>query len=138
MQNTEPYVAAALLCENAQFGKDDSVSVTRVIDTFWVPDDVLDKFKAQPSAGPPGVRFYLYVALKSGDVKGKSTVTLNIRHPDGSVRKDAGKWPVRLNGGVHGMQVVLETNFLFREFGTYWFDVNWEGRLRRRYGRPRP
>ena len=66
------------------------------------------------------------LTLKSGDVTGTHEVTLVTRQPDGREIPFPQTFPVTLNGGVHGVSVIVR--FMMPQSspeGLYWFDVFW-------------
>lgn len=121
MSNTEPYVALACICEKVV--KEGSVySAINIVDTVTV---------TIPPGGEstPSVEFNILVGLKSGDVKGKSELSMKVHRPSGKpVVKEPGPWPILLNGGEHGMLVHGKILLPATEFGLFWFDVIWNGR----------
>jgi hypothetical protein len=116
MANTKPFVQAALLCEQV-LKEGEIVSAIRIVDTFTLdlPTDL----------GPnvvPSIELNLIVALKSGDVKGPYEIAVVLRQPDGKVNPPK-KWPVVLEGGIHGAQLTAKILIAKPKMGLYWFDI---------------
>jgi hypothetical protein len=120
MPKPKPYVQVAAVCESALEEKDGVFSAIRIIDTITV--------EAEPPSLPqnivPTVQFAIVVFLKSGDVTGQSRVSIKMRRPSGAV-VEAGSWPIVLNGGEHGANIIAKTRLETGEVGLFWFDVHW-------------
>ena len=73
MNNKEPFVQAAVICENVLQDKDGVISAIRIVDRFIVQT---------PPGAPPDARgaiqFKVLLSLKSGAVKGKSKVVFQV------------------------------------------------------------
>jgi hypothetical protein len=122
MPANRPYLSAALVCEHVLTEQDGVHTLVRVVDTFFVhptPDNL-------PPDVLPGFTITLFVSLKSGEVQGDSQVEIKLSSPSGRV-DEVGKWPVTLNGGDHGVNLLGKITVPVREFGLHWFDVYWEG-----------
>jgi hypothetical protein len=123
MNNTQPFVAAALICERVLQEKDGVLSAIRIVDTFTIARDEL------PTKGAPRVLgLSVLVILKSGALRGQSHLSLTIRDPDGK-RNDLQEWPVLLNGDENAAQLVLNLALGAEKLGLYWVDVVWEGNV---------
>ena len=122
MANTKPYVAAALLCEKVLHDADGVASLIRIVDRFTI---IVPKL---PSNIAPSVELTGYFALKSGEVRGTSEITLKLRKPDGQVVDVPNKWPITLNGDEHGATVTLHLG-LPPVWGLYWLELHWNGEL---------
>lgn len=123
MPNTKPFVQLAAVCELVLQEKDGVSSAIRIVDTITteVPPSLPENFK-------PTISFSVAVFLKSGDLKGKSQVSLKLRRPSGK-GTDVGSWEVLMNGGEHGANIVAKVQLHVNEFGVFWFDVYWNGDL---------
>ena len=120
MTNKRPFVSAAFICENILRDVDGVTSAIRIVDRFTIPPDPL------PEGMKPMVNLTAFVALKSGDVQGKSTVTLKLRYPSGKAHVGGlSEVPILLNGGEHGATITVNVKLGVREFGLHWIDVYW-------------
>jgi hypothetical protein len=117
MPNTKPFVQAACLCENVILEPNGVASLIRIVDKFEVtiPEDL-------PLALPPGFPVTMFIALKSGDMKGTIKIRIQARRPDGTFG-DSIEWPVALTGGSQGGQLRVNFTILNPQTGLYWFDV---------------
>lgn len=122
MPNDKPYVAAACLCDKVVRGDDGVISLTRIIDTFKIIPQPI------PADTTPVIEATLFLALKSGDVRGQSEVVLAARNPAGHAAKEA-KFPILLNGGEHGANLIVTLLFPATPLGLHWIDVKWGGHL---------
>lgn len=120
MENTVPFVAAAFFCERVLHEKDNVLSVVRIVDTYYVDADA----KTPPNVVPV-VPLTALVMVKSGSVRGESQITARIRFPSGHFVDSPAKWPILLNGGEHGANLVLAIPISTRELGVYWLDIFW-------------
>jgi hypothetical protein len=71
----------------------------------------------------------VFLSIKAGDLVGKYEVAVALRSPSGSSGtegKPPHKWPVVLDGGVSGANLVLNFGIGRPEYGLYWFDVIWQ------------
>lgn len=133
MGNTKPFVTAASFCELVIEGKDNVLSAIRLIDTLEVTKTVLNAPPGLENVPlpDPAVEVTALITLKSGDVAGKSEVTLKVRTPTGDLWELPQKWTIELNGDGHGVNLVLKMVLPAgkRNAGQYWFDVYWQGEL---------
>lgn len=120
MQNSKPFVQAACLCDNVLMDKDGVMSAIRIIDTYYI----------DPPELKPGevhvIELQALVCLKSGDVKGESEMAFKLRLADGKTVEVPKKFPVVLNGGIHGanFKMALAVPVVY---GLNWLDVYWNG-----------
>ncbi|MBX3693737.1 MAG: hypothetical protein KF790_01045 [Steroidobacteraceae bacterium] len=119
MANTKPFVVVATSCEKILTEKDGVCSLIRIVDTYHIPDISPE---VPPDAQMP---FQALIVLKSGDLKGQFEVGLQIRKPDGTISQQNPKWPILLNGGEHGANVLLTFALPPSILGLYWIDVLW-------------
>ncbi len=77
----------------------------------------------------PAIEVNGLIILKSGDVTGASSVSLNMRTPTGETKTLSPErgWPIVLNGGEHGVQLTLKFPLGVKNYGLYWFDLYWQG-----------
>jgi len=123
MVNKTPYVGAALICERVIQETDGVLSIVRVVETFTVAP-----IRDLPAGVKRGIEFTLLIMLKSGDVKGKSKVSIRLRYPSGKT-KPMGDHEIVLEGGHSGIQVIIQTRVGIEEWGVHWFDIAWEGQM---------
>lgn len=123
---TGPHLAAAFFCERVLQEQDGVLSAIRLIDR-------LTRVQTGPQAPPDMEPFAhiltILIVFKSGQARGRFTVTLQPETPAG-VQLDAVDLPVQLSGGEEqGANIVLNIPFTFEQEGLYWFDVSFEGNL---------
>ena len=125
MKNAKPWVQVAAVCEKVLTEKDNVLSAIRLVDTLFTtsdpPTNLPDNVKA-------GAAISILVSLKSGDVTGQHEVQVRVLKPTGEA-KDLGKWPVILNGGEHGANLIINLMFETTDYGLWWFEVVWEGEI---------
>lgn len=121
MANTEPYVQAACIAESVLVESDGVASAIRMTDTFTVNEP-----PNMPANLKPAMALNVFIALKSGDVKGESEIELVLRPPSGKTQS-FGTRPIVLEGGIHGATMKVTLNVLGLEYGDkpYWLDVLW-------------
>ena len=126
MPNTKPFVVVATMCEKVLLEADGVTSAIRIVDTFSVEPIA----NASPDARPV-IQLSGLVALKSGDLVGNFTVAVVFENADGerTAVSPAGGWPVRFNGGEHGVQIKLDFRVEINRLGLVWFDVLFEDEL---------
>jgi hypothetical protein len=119
MDKPRPYVALAVLCEKVLVEKDDVLTAVRIIDklTLQLPP------AGMPEGMKPAIQITGLIGLKSGDAVGDFTLRLNITNPLGELRKDVITLPVKLLGGDHGQNFVINLGLGIENEGVYWFDV---------------
>jgi hypothetical protein len=129
-----PYVSAALFCDKVVEGKDNTLTVVRIIDKVEmqvVADDktlealakVADGIVPKPALSVTGV-----FGIKSGNLEGKFTVHVEVENPVGK-RSRIQSFPVELRGGDSGANFVVNM-VLSPEFdGTHWFELIFEERV---------
>lgn len=129
MGNTLPFVAVACFCENILKDKDDVASAIRIVDTYFLPP--LPEGVTLPEGLHGVIVLNGLILLKSGDVTGPGTISFIMNKLDGEKVElsPAGGWPVVMNGGVHGVNVRVQVPLGVKNFGTYWFDVLWNGEV---------
>jgi hypothetical protein len=121
MPTNRPFVQAAFACENVLQDKDGTFSVIRIIDTFNVQKRALDEI---PRGQKPAIDLMLFIALKSGDVKGQHTVALRFRSPSDKLGPEQ---PLKLDflGGINGSIAQIALKMVVEELGVYWCEVIW-------------
>lgn len=105
----------ALFCQSVLTEQNGSVSVIRAIDTYTVagPGEQM-----QPTIVP----VTLVIAMKAGDMQGKSTVSLQGNLPSGGQLPTL-NFPVFFESGDRGVGIVAPIGLQLTEDGLYWFDV---------------
>jgi hypothetical protein len=121
MANPKPHIAAAFFCDSLIESKDGTISAIRIVDTYSVA-------RLPPSAPPdaiPAIAVTGLIALKSGSATGAHTVRLILENPLGARINVSPKegWPVVLEGGHAGVNLVLKFPLGVKNFGQCWFDV---------------
>lgn len=111
-----PLLSFACFCERVLQEKDGVLSLIRVIDTVFIP--ALET-KEKPDALHT---LTLVVGFKSGGFKGEFTAKLSVVSPNGEKLPDF-SFPMKLEGGKHGANMIVNAGFAFREEGTYWFEL---------------
>lgn len=126
-----PYIALAVLCENALEDKDGVTSLIRIVDTF--------KIRTQTSAGKyipseaiaalaptlaPTLTFQVVIGIKAGNARGRRTLKIIPKTPSG---KQLGETilPITLDGEKEprGSMLRASTTIVVSEEGLYWIDV---------------
>ena len=128
MAKPKPYVAAACFCETLVEGKDNTLSIIRIVDTYTVPSQ---RPEGVPEDAVPGILVTGLIALKSGPVTGTHRIRLVLENSLRE-RKDIspeGGWPVVLNGDHHGVNLLLRFPLGVKNFGLCWFDVLFDDEL---------
>jgi hypothetical protein len=123
MGKKKPLIQAACICENVLIDADGTASLIRIIDKFQatVPKDL-------PEGIPAGFPVKIFIRLGSGNFKGKGTLSIQSKRPDGTI---GGKVdvPVDLPGGTQGVQINTGFLVLKPQNGVYWFDVSWDDEI---------
>lgn len=124
--DTGPFVAAAMFVDTVIEGKDDVLSLIRVIDRMTVnahgpnvPDDI-----------PPGiVRTNLVVMLKAGKARGAQRFRVDMELPDGSRKKGPEQTVHFTPGESGGVSIFAPLAIEIVSAGLYWTDVFINDRL---------
>jgi hypothetical protein len=123
-----PYVSAATFCEAVIAEESRGMySLIRLLDTITVSIATASQADAtRPvgvTAGVPVVQVWLFVGMKSGDVKGKRTIRLRLRSPSNQLKPLADPIPVVFEGGEHGAVLRVQVTLAVEEYGLYWAEV---------------
>lgn len=119
MPNKKPFVAAALACEKVLIEKDDVASVIRIVDTYFIKNNL-------PEGIGAGVRTNIVICLKNdGPLQGE--VSLAINTPDGKTNEIPQKWPVSFSEEISGANLFVSLDIDARHIGWTWIDVSWSG-----------
>ena len=117
MKAKSPYLNAAFFCEKALLEQDGVGSAIRIFDKLLV------RKLSGNDEGADVVPITLMIILKSGDYRGKASITVIPYRPSGTERpalKLDVVFPDQPNSGAN---VVGTINLSPTEEGVYWFDV---------------
>ena len=122
MDNDRPLVQAALFADRVLREEDGVLSAIRIIDRVTVNE--------KPEEGQrSAIEVRLLFAVKSGSVEGDQTFRVRHRDPSGKYGKLDKEWPVSLKGGGDGANLVITLILELKEYGTHWFDLEWQGHV---------
>ena len=115
-----PYVKAALFVNQVIEGKDDVLSLIRVIDRIVTTA----QGSAPPNEMPPVTGFTMHAVLMfvSGKARGRHQVRLVREAPSGD-RSDRWSGALLLEGEHKGQNLNLRPTETFELEGNYWYDV---------------
>jgi hypothetical protein len=131
MDESLPYVTAALLCESVIEDKSGVLSVIRIIDRAEVELQSTDSavLKSLTEKGVvPTLQVKSLISIKSGPLSGKFNIHIEGQKPSGK-RSHLHTIPVELKGGDSGSNLVISIVIAVDEDGLYWFDVFFENKL---------
>lgn len=116
-----PFIRTAVICEKVLVEGDGVRSLVRMLDTIIITGEA--------HSLPPGLlKFFMIVEFKSGDAKGKKTVSIRCSSPSGDASFSSDN-DVDFQGGEQGPLVQAEVLFGLKESGIYWFSVLLDKRL---------
>jgi hypothetical protein len=116
----KPLLAAAFICERILREVDGVLTAVSIVDRFTVA--VQD-----PRQERLGVKAWILVTFKSGDVSGNYSVSFVMRFPTGENAPLGEPLPIELKGGSHGTSLVIDATLEVRVEGLYWIDVLLDG-----------
>jgi hypothetical protein len=124
-----PYLDAALICERVLQDKDGAYSAIRLVNRITFFDLAVESgaLISLPLAG--------MVSFKAGDVQGGRELFLYLTNPSGRREPLPGvKHPTRLEfqGGDTGVVMPFPIQLNYEGDGTYWIDVELDGKVRSR------
>jgi hypothetical protein len=124
--DTGPYVNVATFCDTVLEGKDDVLSIIRIVDRLGVEATGPEA----PDELPPGIlQTNLVVGLKAGQARGRQTIQIVIEEPDGT-RKPSPERAINFSGGDNsGVNMIIPVAIPVTKAGLYWFDVEVNERL---------
>lgn len=125
VENNEPYLSTAVICEKVLQEKDDAVSLIRIVDRISVTVSSLGSPENMP---PIPVNLTAFISLKSGGARGRHTVKWQTETPSG-LKLPEQLFPVLFEGEDRGVNLILNLNLIADQEGVYWFDVLLEDRL---------
>jgi len=115
-------LVSAFLCERVLTEKDGVQSYVRVVDSFIA--------QLAPTARSRGLfPVFLAIILKSGEAKGKYSLTVRMNAPSGKVISLGDEIPAVLTGGEHGVNVNVQMLIDVEEEGLYGIDVLIDGEV---------
>jgi hypothetical protein len=69
------------------------------------------------------------IGVRSGDVEGKSEITLKLTTPSGRELGAPQSYPILLQGGESGANIIVQMALPVTELGLYRLDVTWKDEL---------
>jgi len=117
----KPLLGAAFLCERILQERNDVVSAIRLVDTWTV-----ERIPEFPG-GVAGIKCWAMVMFKSGDARGRYTVSFQLRKPSGATMEFGTPQAIDLKGGEHGASLMIEILMPANEMGLFWIDVLLDG-----------
>jgi hypothetical protein len=120
-----PWVQMALFCQLVLEDTDGVLTPVRVVDRI---------VRSVVGPGPPTemepfeYELYLVVALKPGDARGRSVVTVELEDPSGETRPGPSVTAL-FESADRGFQWVVHLRLRIDREGLYWFNVRCDGRL---------
>jgi hypothetical protein len=96
-----------------------------LVDTYYVDPK-------PPGLLPEGAKLRLpltlLVCVKSGDFVGAATLSVKVRLASGGAGPKVST-PIKLDGGVHGVNVNIALALPYEKAGLHWVDVEIDGRV---------
>ena len=110
------YLSLALFCEKVLTEADGTLSIIRIIDRFNIPGTT-------PEMPAVPVNFTLMVMFRAGFLRGKQTVSVRPKSPDG-VEMPSWNFPILFEGdNDRGAGIGAILNLVVNKEGLYWFEV---------------
>ena len=119
VENSGPYLTAALLCERVLQEKDETVSVIRLIDRLAVTVNALNSPETMPSIT---ANLTLFVGLKSGSARGRNTIKIRTEAPSGITLSDQ-LLSALFEGEDRGVNLIVNMGLTLDQEGVYWFNI---------------
>ncbi len=124
MNKPRPYLGAALLCENVIEEKNGALTLVRITDRLEY------EMEGVPQGSSPVIVIRGLIAIRSGPVQGEFSLEIRPLRPNGQPKGPPLKIPpVKLLGGDHGANIILNMQLMIEEEGLHWFDVYFEDEL---------
>ena len=122
-----PFVQAAFLCERVLQEQDGVISIIRIVDRFTT---IVHGPQAPESMPSLPLNATLFICLKSGFVRGRHDIEVEIFGPSGQpVPPGKLSVPTLFEGDAdRGVNLILPFGFMPKEEGLYWFDIRFEKR----------
>jgi hypothetical protein len=123
-----PYIIAALLCEKILEEKDGSLTIVRIADRIeW---EIVGAGQTPAAQGiRPTISITGLLSLKSGPVKGEFPVQIKVVKPNGELMKEVFSCSIKLLGGDHGQNTIINISLAAEQEGLHWFDVYFDDDL---------
>jgi hypothetical protein len=104
MDNTGPFLTAAAICERVLQERDGVLSAIRIVDriTLTAAGEVPEHL---PEFPPHNLT--VLVSFKSGNARGRHTVSFRVEKPSGEEGPALGEFPVLFEGGERGVNLGL-------------------------------
>lgn len=122
-KNRTPWVAVACICEKVLREEDGVLSAIRIVDRFQV------QTKGLPAGATPAVPLTALISLKSGNVEGRSDLSMRLNTPSGTSVDVSETYPMFLKGKEHGFNVIVNMLLPAKEFGSYELEVYWNSEV---------
>ena len=119
MENTGPYIGAAVFCENVIEDKSGVLSLIRIVDRLVVSSQGPSAPEQMPSTP---LNWFLVLVLKSGQARGSINVTIQPELPSGLKLEPVTVTP-HFEGENRGCNVVTKMAMMLTEPGVYWFHI---------------
>lgn len=114
-----PFLSVAAFCEKVLHEQDGVLTPVRLVDRVIhgaVGPDVSDDMPPVP------VRLPLLLSLKSGEARGRHTLVVRPEAPSGQQLPET-SFPVLLEGGDRGVNIVAQMDMNLDQEGLWWFDI---------------
>jgi hypothetical protein len=129
-----PYVSVAALCEYVLDEKDNRISCIRFLDRIEINRTYSRPLKPGEEIPTlvPLLQVTGFLALKSGNFKGKKMLDFNVLKPSGEPMKEeegqtTESFPLLFEGDEHGVQVILRMSLKLEVEGLYWIEAKLDG-----------
>jgi hypothetical protein len=119
MPNAKPHIALACICEKVLREEDGVLSAIRIVDTIRI------QATGVASGTIPAAELTALVSLKSGDFRGRGQVALKLRTPSITTAAVGPSYPIVLQGGENGANIIVGLLVAATDFGLYELDVYW-------------
>jgi len=120
-----PYLKAAVFCDRVIEGKDNVLSLIRVVDRLMTTAAGANPPKDMPTAS---FQMSVVIMLISGKARGRHDVRIEREAPNGE-RKKIWEGSVQLEGENKGHNLNLGLSETFEYEGVYWYDIFVEDEL---------
>ncbi|MCJ7515673.1 MAG: hypothetical protein MUO89_06880 [Dehalococcoidia bacterium] len=114
-----PHLNIATFCEQVIEEKSGVLSLIRIVDRI----NITASGPTVPDNMPPyTLKWYLVLAMKSGEARGTSTVKIEPELPSG-IRQPPLSLSIHFEGGNRGPNLITQINMVLKEPGLYWFRI---------------
>lgn len=122
-QNTEtPYIAAAIICEQALQEKDNVISLIRLVDIMNTTFTPSNEEEAAKGIRIP-LEFTLFISFRAGPARGKREVIVHLYDPAGDHRFQTGPYPMVFTSAEQGHNLKIQSSLTLKDPGVYWFEI---------------